>query len=74
MKTGVSRILRPSVRKILVEGVDELAAPVSNKRTGISEPFVVAQEQVAGSLGRPGTSWVGGDAREVHRAGSDRCR
>jgi hypothetical protein len=45
--------------KDLVEGVDELAASVSNQRSCASELVVVKVEQVASGLGCPGSGRVG---------------
>ena len=53
----------------LVECVDELAAPISNQRPGVSQLVVLAQEQVATGLGGPGTGRVSSDAGEVTRDG-----
>ncbi len=54
-----------------VETVDELAASVTNEGPCTGESIAVAEERVAGRLGGPGTSGVGGDAGEEDLAGVD---
>ena len=55
----------------LVEGVDELAAAVSDQCSGVGELISVAEEQVAGGLGGPGSGRVGGHSGKEHLSGGD---
>ena len=55
----------------LVEGVDELAATVSDQSPSTGEPVAVAEEEVAGGLGCPGAGGVGGETGEDHLSGGD---
>ncbi|MEZ5279012.1 MAG: hypothetical protein R2770_00950 [Acidimicrobiales bacterium] len=54
----------------LVKRVDELAATVTNERSGVFETFAVADEQVSRGLCGPFSGWVGGDAGEDHLSGA----
>lgn len=53
----------------LVEAIDELAAAIADQSAAVGELVRVAEEQVAGGLGGPGTGGVGGDAGVEHLAG-----
>lgn len=55
----------------LVEGVDELTAPVADQRPRIGESVWVSQEEVPGGLAGPGSGRVGGDPGEEHFACGD---
>ena len=70
-RTGVLRILRPSVREYLVEVAGELAGAVSQERSGVGEPLWVTHEQVAGGLGGPCAGRVGCDGAVEDLAGGD---
>ena len=70
-RTGVRKILRPSVREDLVEVAGELAGAVSQKCSGVGEPLWVTHEQVAGGLGGPCAGRVGCDGAVEDLAGGD---
>ncbi len=53
----------------LVEGVDELAAPVSDQRSGAGELISVVEEQVAGGLGQAPVGLAVTAARNTCRVG-----
>ncbi len=55
----------------LVQGVDDLATPVSDERPRVGELVGMVEEEVAGCLGGPGAGRVRGAAGEVHLAGRD---
>jgi hypothetical protein len=54
-----------------IEGIGELAGPVTDQDLELAGPVAEVHEQVSGLLGGPGAVWVGGDAEDVRVPAAD---